>query len=83
MRTLAHVLQDSTNTAMESGDRLHDPLEEGNWYSTSLTLKSPLFYLQERVFWLMDEVARAHGTGNGGDEETTKRSGKNWSHFHN
>ena len=52
-------------------------------YFTSLTLMSPLFYLQEGVFWLMDEVARAHGTGEGGDEETTKGSRKNWSHFHN
>ena len=48
--------------------------------STSLTLMSPLFYLQEGVFWLMDEVARAHGTGEGGNEEAILGSGQQGRH---
>ena len=43
-----------------------------------------LLYPQERVFGLMNQVARAHRPRQGWHEESAEEgSRKNWSHFHN
>ena len=51
-----------------------------NWCSNKIVV----LYPQERVFGLVNQVARAHRPGQGWHEESAEEgSWKNWSHFHN